>query len=129
MKSLPGRRRRAAYDQVIVDRLLKVSLIAREMLCYALYRRSNHIWISEGSGNRDWVNQLKVFGLIETESAEWDTVHFAIHPVAWMYMQRYPTKFLNAALWPQEPWVLDETQGKEMREVLSETTRTATAAD
>ncbi len=37
LKGLPERRRKACYNAAIVDRLLEVGPLGREMLCYAFY--------------------------------------------------------------------------------------------
>jgi hypothetical protein len=120
LKALPERRRKARYDAAIVDRLLEVGPLGREMLCCALYKRSNHIWVDDDSRERDWLIKLKVLGLVEVSSAEWSVVHYKIHPVAWNYMSRFPTKFMNLIGWPTDPWILEKTYGKEMQEKLAE---------
>jgi hypothetical protein len=44
--SIPQRKRQTDYDQKVIDRLLATHGVAREMLCYALYRNDNHLWAS-----------------------------------------------------------------------------------
>jgi hypothetical protein len=89
------------------------------MICYALYRRSNHFWVDDDSRERSWLTQLQVLGLVEVSSAQWSTVHYEIHPVACAYMERFPTKFMNLIGWPNDPWILEKTHGKEMQEMLA----------
>jgi hypothetical protein len=114
---LPERRRRAVYEMAIVERLLNIGDVEREMICYALYKDENHIWTADRP--HDWVLNLRAAGIIDVSSAQWDTVHYEIHPVAWKYMRRYPTKFINVWLWPEEPWVLAEKSEDEIMEIVT----------
>jgi hypothetical protein len=116
---LPERRRKAAYEMAIVERLLNIGTLEREMICYALYKGENHIWIEDNDRPQDWVLNLRIAGLIDASNAQWNTVHYEIHPVAWKYMRRYPTKFINAVLWPKEPWVLAEKMGDKIQEIVT----------
>ena len=116
---LPAERRAAAYDAVIIDRLLAIGTVEREILCYALYKRNNHIWMPDDNRPPDWLMNLRVAGLIEITSAQWETVHYTIHPVAWKYMVRFPTKFINQVLWSSEPWVLSEKMGNRFEDVIA----------
>jgi hypothetical protein len=68
--------------------------------------------------------KLRVAGLIEISSAQWNAVHYNIHPVAWKYMVRFPTKFINRVLWPSEPWVLSEKMGMSSPRLLRQTSVT-----
>jgi hypothetical protein len=120
LRSLPERRRKAQYNAAIVDRLTQVGPLGREMICYALYRRDNHFWVEADNQRRSWLTQLEVLGLVEVSDADWNTVHYQIHPVAWNYMNRYPTRFMNLIGWPKDPWILEKTQAKEMQELLAE---------
>jgi hypothetical protein len=119
LHGLPERRRQAAYERAIVERLLNIGALEREMICYALYKGENHIWAEDTDRIRDWILNLRSAGLIDVSSADWATVHYEIHPVAWKYMRRYPTKFINAVLWPKEPWVLAEKMGDKINEVVT----------
>ena len=110
---------RAQYNAAIIDRLNQVSPLGREMICHALYRRDNHFWVEADDRKRSWLTQLEVLGLVEVASADWNTVHYEIHPVAWNYMNRYPTKFMNLIGWPDHPWILEKTRAKEMEELLA----------
>ena len=116
---LPAERRAATYDAVIIDRLLAIGAAEREILCYALYKRDRHIWSPDDNRPPEWLKNLRVAGLIEISSADWATVHYNIHPVAWKYMVRFPTKFISRVLWPTEPWVISEKMGKEFEDVLA----------
>jgi hypothetical protein len=103
---IPQRRRRTAYERLIIERLLATEGLQREMLCYALYRDYDHIWVRAGARPPRWLLGLKQNGLVEVSDASFDTVHFRIHRVAWAYMQRHPDKFINLLAWPDLPWTL-----------------------
>jgi len=117
LHGLPERRRKAVYEMAIVDRLLKIGALEREMICYALYKNKNHIWTHNSNRRQGWISNLRSAGLIDISDAQFGTVDYEIHPVAWTYMHRYPNKFVNAVLWPQEPWSLSEKMGSEMRDI------------
>lgn len=101
--ALPERRRRAAYDRWIIDRLLATSGLEREVLAYALYRDENNIWVSRRHFR--WVESLMRKGLIERHEATFEVTYYRIHQIAWRYMQRYPNKFLHLVPWREAPWV------------------------
>jgi hypothetical protein len=44
--SIPQRRRQTYYDKKVIDRLLATDGVVREMLCYALFRNDNHLWVN-----------------------------------------------------------------------------------
>lgn len=113
---VPERRRRAAYERPLIQRLLATEGVEREMLCHALFRDQNHIWI-RGGGSRLWLVGLLQKGLVELSDAQVGTTHYCIHRVAWAYMQKHPNKFQNLVGWPIEPWTVQEdTLEKKIRE-------------
>jgi hypothetical protein len=58
--SIPQRRRQAVYDQPVIDRLLATEGVEREMLCYALFRGKNHLWVNSKTHYRNprWLKGL-----------------------------------------------------------------------
>ena len=117
--SIPQRRRQAVYDQPVIDRLLATEGVEREMLCYALFRGENHLWINSKTHYRDprWLTRLRRDGLLDLDSANWGTAHYRIHPVAWKYMQRYPNKFINRLRWRDWPWTIDFDEDKAEKKI------------
>jgi hypothetical protein len=116
--SIPQRRRQTDYDQKVIDRLLATDGVAREMLCYALYRNDNHLWASSDKSRRPrWLITLKLDGLLNLDSADWGTAHYRIHPVAWKYMQKYPNKFINRLRWRDWPWTIDFEEDKAEKKI------------
>jgi hypothetical protein len=107
---IPQRRKRTTYERPLIERLLTTKGVEREMLCYALHRGENHLWVNRFDEPR-WLLGLKQKGLIEMRDAGWirtsfmalDSVHYRIHSVAWKYMQRHPSKFINVLGWPDPP--------------------------
>jgi hypothetical protein len=118
LRALPEKRRQAVYDSAIVERLLNIGALEREMICYALYKSDNHIWTDDTDRPPAWTLNLRTAGLIDVSDAQWGAVHYKIHPVAWNYMRRYPTKFFNMVLWPSAPWTLTKKVESEMREIV-----------
>ena len=59
VSKLPAERRAAAYDAVIIDRLQAIGAVEREILCYALYKRDNHIWTPDNNRPPDWLKNLR----------------------------------------------------------------------
>jgi hypothetical protein len=111
---VPQRRRRAAYEQPLIQRLLATEGVEREMLCYALFRDENHIWVPGDGSRRRWLVGLLQKGLVELSDAQWGTTHYRIHRVAWAYMQNHPNKFQNLVGWPKEPWKVQEDKLEEI---------------
>jgi hypothetical protein len=105
LAGIPQRRRKAAFNKPVIDRLLATEGVEREMLCYALYRNENHLWVSSDCKPR-WLIELKAKRLIDLDDANWGTAHYRIHPVAWKYMQKYPNKFINVLEWSDWPWTI-----------------------
>lgn len=101
--AMPRRWRQSRADGHVVDRLLKMNGLAREILCYARYREDNHIW-TDGRSQYHWLNRLKEAGLVELSDATFGSAHYKIHAVAWKYMQRFPDKFLHVLAWRELPW-------------------------
>jgi hypothetical protein len=62
LHGLPERRRQAAYERAIVERLVNVAALEREMICYALYKGENHIWAEDTDRIRDWILNLRSAG-------------------------------------------------------------------
>jgi hypothetical protein len=114
---IPQRRRRAAYDRPLIERLLDTDGLQREMLCYALYRSDNHIWARAGARPPHWLVGLKEKGLVEMSDASFHSVHFHIHHVAWAYLQKHPDKFINLLVWPDWPWTLQFDEAKAEQEI------------
>jgi hypothetical protein len=104
---IPQRRRRAAYNRPIIEGLRATHGVEREMLCYALFRDQNHIWVPD-LWSPQWIFSLTQKGLIERTDADARTVHYRIHRVAWAYMQKHPNKFQNLVGWSNEPWAVPE---------------------
>jgi hypothetical protein len=73
------------------------------MLCYALYKNDNHFWGSDDNARRAWLQRLRVAGLVNVDDANFRTVHYKIHPIAWAYMKLHPNQFINSVLW--QPWI------------------------
>jgi hypothetical protein len=115
--SIPQRRRQTAYNQPVIDRLLATEGV--EMLCYALFRRENHLWVNSKTHYRDprWLTRLRLDGLVDLNSADWGVAHYSIHPVAWNYMQKYPNKFINRLRWRDWPWTIDFDEDKAEKQI------------
>jgi hypothetical protein len=109
---IPQRRRQAAYDQHLIDRLLTTDGVEREMLCYALHRDENHIWVGAARQRPRWLIGLRQKGLLEFDNATWGPAHFRIHPVAWRYMKKHPNKFINLLKWADWPWTMNIDEGE-----------------
>ena len=88
LRALPEKRRQAVYDSAILERLLNIGALEREMICYALYKRDNHMWTDDTDRPQRWILNLRTAGLVDVSSANWGTVHYQIHPVAWNYMRQ-----------------------------------------
>ena len=116
--SIAELRRQAAYHQPVIDRLLATEGVEREMLCYALFRGENHLWVKDAR-YRDprWLRRLKLDRLLDLDSADWGVSHYRIHPVAWKYMQKYPNKFINRLRWHDWPWTIDFDEDKEEKKI------------
>jgi hypothetical protein len=106
LNGIPQRRRKAAFERPLIQRLRDIDGLSREMLCYALYKNDNHFWVSDDNARRAWLQRLRVAGLINVDDANFRTVHYKIHPIAWAYMKLYPNQFINLVLWPKEPWII-----------------------
>lgn len=83
LRALPEKRRQAVYESAIVERLLNIGALEREMICYALYKSDNHIWTDDTDRPPAWTLNLRTAGLIDVSDAQWGAVHYKIHPVAW----------------------------------------------
>lgn len=116
--SIPLRRRQAAYVRSYIDRLLATEGLEREMLCYALHRGENHVWVDSGSNPR-WLRELKKKALLELNSADFGTAHYGIHPAAWNYMKKYPNKFINVVAWPEWPWTIKRLNEDELEKKIA----------
>lgn len=101
--AIPQRRRQRVADRQVIDRLVKMRGLAREVLCYARYREENHIWTDDGGGYR-WLNQLREAGLVELTNANFRSAHYEIHRVAWAHMNRFPNQFVHVLAWRNPPW-------------------------
>jgi hypothetical protein len=105
LNGIPHRYRKAAFERPVIRRLRDVDGLSREMLCYALYKNDNHFWVADDNARRAWLQRLRVAGLVQVDDANFRTVHYKIHPIAWAYMKRHPNEFINSVLWPKEPWI------------------------
>jgi hypothetical protein len=116
---IPQRRRQAAYNQPVIDRLLATEGVEREMLCYALFRGKNHLWVNSKTHYRDprWLTRLRQDGLLDRDDANWGVTHYRIHPVAWKYMQKYPNKFIKRLRWHEWPWTMDFDESKVEKQI------------
>ncbi|MGF1619916.1 MAG: hypothetical protein ACFCUR_04810 [Rhodomicrobiaceae bacterium] len=103
--AFPQKRRQAKAQKPIIDSLIAIEGLAREVLCYALYRSDNHIWVDADTQEK-WLLKLKHSGVIERSAADWGTEHYRIHRVAWAYMKKYPDRFIYEIPWPEPPWNL-----------------------
>jgi hypothetical protein len=62
----PERRRRAAYERPIIERLRATDGIEREVLCYALYQDNDTFWVSPWTRQRSrWLHGLLAKGLLK----------------------------------------------------------------
>jgi hypothetical protein len=102
--AMPMRYRQVLADEVIIDRLNGTKGLAREVLCFARFRSSDHIWVDDRPELPKWLDSLLGDGLVQVTDAAWRTVHYSIHPVAWQYMLKYPNKFQHRFRWRNEPW-------------------------
>jgi hypothetical protein len=105
LNGIPQRRRKAAFERPVIQRLRDIDGLSSEMLCYALYKNDNHFWVSDDNARRAWLQRLRVAGLVNVDDANFGTVHYKIHPIAWAYMKLHPNQFINSVLWPKEPWI------------------------
>jgi hypothetical protein len=103
--SIPQRRRRAAYERPLIERLLATKGLEREILCYALRRDEDHIWIDPGDNPR-WLRRLKQKDLLERSGVGVSSIQYRVHSVAWKFMQEHPNKFINLVPWSDRPWTL-----------------------
>ena len=106
--TIPERRRRAAYNRPLIRRLLATVGVEREILCYALFRERDHIWVPDDRRQPRWLTSLLQKGLVELSDADGRTAHYRIHHIAWAYMQKHPNKFQNLVEWADEPWAIPE---------------------
>jgi len=90
---IPQRRRRAAYNRPLIRRLLATVGVEREILCYALFRDRDHVWVPDDGRARRWLVSLLQKGLVELSDADGRTTHYRIHHIARAYMQKHPNKF------------------------------------
>jgi hypothetical protein len=105
--TIPQRRRRADYEQPIIERLRATDGVEREVLCYALYRDNDRFWIP-GARRPRWLQRLIANGLVGQSGTGIQDTQFRIHHVAWAHMQKYPDKFQNLVGWDTDPWRLDD---------------------
>jgi len=120
LRELPRRRRQAQYDDALIGRLLRTGPVEREVICYALFKGENHFWLKDNDRRRNWLQRLKADGLVDVSKADFGTVHYKIHPRAWEYMCRYPTKFMNLIRWPDYPWYLADEIDNFEKQVLEQ---------
>ena len=109
--ALPEQYRRSRFENATIARLRGTDGLEREALAFALHRNDNHIW-AERSDKYRWLVALRRKGLVEMTDAQFRTVHFRIHPIAWRYMKGHPNQFVYQLPWAYEPWSEDynETQ-------------------
>jgi len=105
LNGIPQQYRKSAFERPVIQRLRDVDGLSREMLCFALYKNDNHFWVADDNARRAWLQRLKVGGLVAVDDANFRTVHYKIHPIAWAYMKCHPNQFINSVLWPKEPWI------------------------
>lgn len=105
---IPFRLRKRKFDSVFIRAVRDQTGISREVICYALFRADNHIWVPDDSGQRPWLMQLRASGLVTIRDAAWGTTHYEINGVAWQHMKSHPNRFIAKITWPSEPWVLLE---------------------
>jgi hypothetical protein len=118
-RDTPRRIRQATYDSLVHDRLMMINGLAREVLCYALFRDDDHIWYSEDETPK-WVDRLRSAGLVDVSEAGYGTVHLRIQKTAWAYMKKHPTKFVSMLAWPGYPWTIKASKENEIEAAISE---------
>jgi hypothetical protein len=107
LSSLPTRHSKAQADKILINRLLEIKGIAREVLCYACHRDDHHIWVSEDRRAPNWIKELKRAGLVKLTNASFRSAHYEIHPIAWAFIRRRPNKFVCKIDWEDPPWTED----------------------
>jgi hypothetical protein len=118
-RDMPRRVRQATYDSLTRDRLLMVDGLAREVLCYALFRKDRHVWYSEREAPK-WADKLRSVGLVDVSDAGYGTVHLHVQETAWAYMKKHPTKFVNVVAWPNYPWTIMASKEDEAEAAIAE---------
>jgi hypothetical protein len=112
IREIPQKRREARGHQPIIDSLIAIEGLPREVLCYARYRNDKYFGVGINP-RAEWLQILKHSGLIERSAS--DCNRYKIYHVAWAYINKYPDRFICKLPWPDPPWTfkLDEQKFEE----------------
>ena len=119
IQNMPRKLRQLKADSHIIQRLCATTGLPREVICYARYKRKNHIWISSENEPK-WREQLLRIGLIEQSDAQFRVAYYKIHPVAWKYIENHPNQFVHKLQWVRAPWETSLNEAKieaELRDI------------